>query len=67
MSANPRLKRGSRTLADSSRIDLEMASTADDIVRIHRGGKIAALLGLEGGQLISDSLPPDAFQKQRLG
>src|SRR5229473_6430252 len=37
--------------------DLEMASTADDIVRIHRDGKIAALLGLEGGQLISDSLP----------
>src|SRR5947209_4047154 len=27
--------------------DLEMAYTADDIVRIHRAGKIAALLGLE--------------------
>jgi membrane dipeptidase len=37
--------------------DLEMASTADDIVRIRRAGKVAALLGLEGGQLISDSLP----------
>jgi len=37
--------------------DLEMASTADDIVRIHRTGKVAALLGLEGGQLIEDSLP----------
>jgi membrane dipeptidase len=37
--------------------DLEMASTADDIVRIHRSGKVAALVGLEGGQLISDSLP----------
>jgi membrane dipeptidase len=37
--------------------DLEMASTADDIMRIHRTGKVAALLGLEGGQLISDSLP----------
>ena len=37
--------------------DLEMASTADDIVRIHRAGKVAALLGLEGGQLITDSLP----------
>ena len=37
--------------------DLEMASTADDIVRIHRAGKVAALLGLEGGHLISDSLP----------
>lgn len=37
--------------------DLEMASTADDIVRIHQEGKVAALLGLEGGHLISDSLP----------
>jgi membrane dipeptidase len=37
--------------------DLEMASMADDIVRIHRSGKVAALVGLEGGQLISDSLP----------
>jgi len=37
--------------------DLEMASTADDIIRIHRDGKVAALLGLEGGQLMSDSLP----------
>jgi membrane dipeptidase len=37
--------------------DMEMASTADDIVRLHRTGKVAALLGLEGGQLISDSLP----------
>jgi membrane dipeptidase len=37
--------------------DIEMASTADDIVRLHRTGKVAALLGLEGGQLISNSLP----------
>ena len=37
--------------------DIEMAFTVDDIVRIHRAGKVAALLGLEGGQLISDSLP----------
>ena len=37
--------------------DMEMASTAEDIVRIHQTGKVAALLGLEGGQLISDSLP----------
>jgi membrane dipeptidase len=37
--------------------DLEMASNADDIVRIHRAGKIAALLGLEGGHLIVDGLP----------
>jgi membrane dipeptidase len=37
--------------------DIEMASTAEDIVRIHQAGKIAAMFGLEGGQLISDSLP----------
>ena len=36
--------------------DMEMASTADDIVRIHATGKVAALLGLEGGQLILDSM-----------
>ena len=36
--------------------DMEMAYTAADIVRIHREGRIAALLSLEGGHLISDSL-----------
>jgi len=36
--------------------DMEMAYTAGDIVRIHRAGRIAALLSLEGGHLISDSL-----------
>jgi len=30
--------------------DVEIAYTADDIVRIHRAGKIAILLSLEGGQ-----------------
>jgi membrane dipeptidase len=34
----------------------EMAGTADDIVRIHRAGKIASLLGLEGGHMIENSL-----------
>jgi membrane dipeptidase len=37
--------------------DLEFAYTADDIERIHKSGKIAALVGLEGGHLIQDSLP----------
>jgi membrane dipeptidase len=34
----------------------EMAGTAADIVRIHRSGKIACLLGLEGGHMIENSL-----------
>jgi membrane dipeptidase len=35
---------------------LEMAYTADDIVRIHREGKIASLIGMEGGHSIENSL-----------
>lgn len=34
----------------------ELAVTADDVVRIHRGGKIASLIGIEGGHSINDSL-----------
>ncbi|HEV2178283.1 MAG TPA: TonB family protein [Terriglobia bacterium] len=34
--------------------DVEMARTADDIVRIHRAGKLAALMGIEGGHIIED-------------
>jgi membrane dipeptidase len=36
--------------------DLEVAYSADDIVRIHKSGKIAILLSLEGGHMIQDSL-----------
>jgi membrane dipeptidase len=36
--------------------DLEMAYTADDIERIHREGKIASLIGMEGGHSINNSL-----------
>jgi membrane dipeptidase len=36
---------------------LELASTAADIERIHRSGKIASLLGMEGGRQIAGSLP----------
>jgi membrane dipeptidase len=35
---------------------LEMAFTSDDIRRIHKAGKIAALMGIEGGHAIEDSL-----------
>ena len=37
--------------------DLEMAYTAADIVRIHRAGRIASLIGVEGGHQIDNSLP----------
>jgi len=34
----------------------ELAITAADIVRIHRAGRIASLMGIEGGYSIADSL-----------
>jgi membrane dipeptidase len=34
----------------------ELALTADDIVRIRRGGRIASLIGVEGGHAIENSL-----------
>ena len=36
--------------------DLELARTADDVVRIHKAGKIASLIGVEGGHQIGGSL-----------
>jgi hypothetical protein len=36
--------------------DLEVALTADDIRRISRQGKIAALMGIEGGHMIENRL-----------
>ncbi|MDR3620533.1 MAG: dipeptidase [Paludisphaera borealis] len=36
--------------------DLELALTADDVERIVRAGKIASLIGIEGGVAIDDSL-----------
>ncbi len=36
--------------------DLELALTADDIERIHRSGRIASLIGMEGGGSIASSL-----------
>jgi membrane dipeptidase len=35
--------------------DLERALTADDIVRIHKKGKVASLVGIEGGRQIGGS------------
>ncbi|HEX6201793.1 MAG TPA: dipeptidase, partial [Thermoanaerobaculia bacterium] len=34
----------------------ELALTADDVVRIHRAGRIASLIGMEGGHSLDDSL-----------
>jgi membrane dipeptidase len=34
----------------------EVARTADDVVRIHKAGKIASLVGMEGGHSIANSL-----------
>jgi membrane dipeptidase len=36
--------------------NLELALTADDIERIHRNGKVASLIGMEGGHSIDNSL-----------
>ncbi|MEO6433590.1 MAG: dipeptidase [Sphingomicrobium sp.] len=36
--------------------DLEQAYTAADVVRIHKSGKIASLIGIEGGRQIGGSL-----------
>jgi membrane dipeptidase len=35
--------------------DLERALTADDIIRIHKKGKVASLIGIEGGRQIGGS------------
>lgn len=34
----------------------ELAESADDIVRIHRAGRIASLFGMEGGEAINNNL-----------
>jgi membrane dipeptidase len=36
--------------------DIALARTADDVRRIHADGKIAALMGVEGGHMIDDDL-----------
>ena len=36
--------------------DLEQAYTADDIVRIHKAGRVASLIGVEGGRQMGGSL-----------
>ena len=36
--------------------ELQLALTADDVLRAHRAGKIASLIGMEGGHSIENSL-----------
>lgn len=50
-----RMIAAARSLADRYEA-LEAALTADDIVRIHREGRIASLVGVEGGASIENSL-----------
>jgi len=36
--------------------DLELAATADDVVRIHKAGRVASMIGVEGGRQMGGSL-----------
>jgi len=45
-----------RRIIESYPRDLELASTAEDVIRIHRRGRIASLLGVEGGRQIGGSM-----------
>ncbi|HKX91048.1 MAG TPA: dipeptidase [Sphingomicrobium sp.] len=46
-----------RRIIDAYPRDLQLASTAADMVRIHRSGKVASMLGIEGGRQVDGSLP----------
>ena len=46
-----------RRIIDSYPQHLQFASTAADIERIHKQGRIASMLGIEGGRQIGGSLP----------
>ena len=37
--------------------DFQLARAADDVVRIHKSGRIASLIGVEGGRQMGGSLP----------
>ena len=45
-----------RRIIDANPRHLALAETADDIVRIHKAGRVASLLGIEGGRQIGGSL-----------
>jgi membrane dipeptidase len=45
-----------RRMIDAFPNDLELARSADDVVRIHKAGRIASMIGVEGGRQIGGSL-----------
>lgn len=45
-----------RRMVAQHRNAFELAQTADDIVRIHRAGRIASMFGMEGGEAINNNL-----------
>lgn len=45
-----------RRMIDAYPKDLELARTADDVMRIHKAGKVASMIGVEGGRQIGGSL-----------
>ena len=45
-----------KRMAERYPADFEMAYTADDVVRIHKAGRIASMIGVEGGNQINESL-----------
>ena len=45
-----------RRMIDAYPNDLEMARTASDVVRIHKAGRIASMIGVEGGRQMGGSL-----------
>ena len=45
-----------RRMIDAYPKDLELARTADDVVRIHKTGRVASMIGVEGGRQIGGSL-----------
>jgi membrane dipeptidase len=44
-----------RRMIDAYPNDLELARTADDVLRIHKAGKVASMMGVEGGRQIGGS------------
>jgi len=44
-----------RRMVEAYPKDLELARTADDVVRIHKSGKVASMIGVEGGRQIGGS------------